>query len=866
MSLRDCLNSAVDQGAISRAEADDLLRAYNERHAQLKMSMGDGPAAAAAKDALAKELKAEAIEARRRVLLAAAAQDRIAEYLATYRNAKGKADVFGAVLNLIEHYGFAGTSSVAGRAKAIVSLAHGEMQQFLQTFDRSRLTGARRNQPLAKDVAREMLGEATGQPEAKAMADAASRVFESLRQRFNAAGGTIGKIEGGYLPQFHDPRALLGAKRDPWKDFIRPRLDLDRMRDPLTGDKLTPGRLEQVLDYTWDQVTTGGWAHRAPTLQPVGRGSVASQRADERFLHFKSAEDWLAYNEQFGRGDPIQAVFNHLNGMARDIAAMEILGPNPNATINWLKQIAQSEAGKVVTGKPSLYDPGAASAAGTQDKIDYLGWRIDSVYGYVRGREVVSKRTATGFGTVRNLLASAKLGSAVIAAAVGDPFIDRAARTLSGLPATKALWGILNALPVAQRMTREQAVRSGMVLDDFLHILGDEARYAGTLGGAEWSRWLADRTMVLSGLEPITQTRKHTFALDWQASLADNAEVPFAELPAYTRRAMEGYGLDATAWDVIRGTEQFRPQPDSAGFIQPADVARLADGPALPNVQKLLGIDATDAAVAAEQTSAGVRRIAEQYLEMILGETERAVPSGTARSKSFFVGRSPKGSIWSEIVESGLQFKGFLLSFSTLQWQAIQQEVAAGGVARGAAYAGGLFLPLTLGGALAVQFKAMSNGKDPQPMDDPKFWLAAMQTGGGLGLAGDFLFADVNRFGQTFAEMMAGPTVGLGTDLWKLGAGNLQQLIQGKPTKAGREALNFTGRYTPVLGSLWQTRAAYRRVILDQLDYLVDPEAHKYFREQESRLRRETGQAWWWRPGAALPERAPDLSGALSSK
>jgi hypothetical protein len=852
MSFRDCLISAVDQGAISREEAAELQRRFDAEFAQARLSLGDEAAAAAAKSRLEAGLRAEGIEARRRVLLQDAAQDRLAEYVGSYRGLDGRPDIFEAVLNLIENHGFAGTSSLIGRQKAIVSLVHGQISDVLSTFRKSLLTGRRFNRPLLDDVAREALGEATGKPEAKAMAEAIGGVFETLRQRFNAAGGAIGKLEGGYLPQFHDARALLNAGRDAWKDFIRPMLDLDRMKDPLTGEKLTPSRLEQSLDAAFDTVTTDGWASRTPQARSFGRGMLAAQRADHRFLHFRTADDWLKYNAQFGKGDPLKAIFEHINGMARDIAAMEQFGPNPNATMEWLKQIVQVEAAKSITGQPSLYNAGSKAAATVLDRIDYIPYRIDSVYQYARGRSVVSGNMATGFGNVRNVLTSALLGSASVTAAMTDPFLDASTRYLSGLPMTKALWGIVKTF---SQGTREQAVRSGIIMDDFLHILGDEARFAGQIGGSEWSKWLAERTMALSGLEPMTQARKHVFALDFQAAIADQVDNTFDALPAYLKRTLEGYGFDRTAWDLLRSTPLHAPD-GGAGFLRPIDVAGLAHGPALPKVQKLLGIDTTDEALAAEQAAAGVRRIAEHYLEAILQQTERAVPTSTARSRSFFVGTQPKGSFWGEVVESGLLFKSFALSFTTLQWQAINQELHQG-AARGAGYAGALALSLTMAGAMSLQIKNVINGKDPQPMDNPKFWLAALAAGGGFGLAGDFMFADVNRQGHSLAEQIAGPTVGLAGDLWKLTAGNLQQAIQGKTTNVGREAVNKLGRYTPVLSSLWYERAAYRRVILDQLQYLADPEAHRNFREQEQRLRSETGQGMWWRPGEVMPDRAP---------
>lgn len=853
MAFRDCLISAVEQGAITREEADRLQSAFDDEYAQARLDLGDAAGAASARERIEKQLRAEAIEKRRRVLLQDAAQDRIAEYLQGFRDLDGKPDVYGATLNLLENFGFAGTSSMAGRFKAIVSLAHGELADVLSTFRRSRLTGRRFNRPQLDDVAREILGEATESPEAKSMANAVSSVFESLRQRFNAAGGAIGKIEGGYLPQHHDARALLKAGRGQWKDFIRPRLDRERMTDPLTGERLTDARLEQSLDAIYSSVTTDGWIKREASGVAHTRGAVASQRTDERFLHFKSADDWLAYDASFGKGDPAKAIFQHINGMARDIAAMETLGPNPAATVEWLKQIVTIEAAKAIDGRPSLYKTGGADAIKTSDKLNYIGWRIDSVFQYLRGRQMISNQTATGFGSTRNILTSAFLGSAAVTAATTDPFIDMAARYMSGLPVTKALFGITKA--IRSEYTREQAVRSGIVLDDFLHIVGDEARFAGQLAGSEWSKWLAERTVNLSGLEAVTQARKHVFARDWEAMLADLREKSIGQLPAYTRRAMEGYGIDQTAWDVMRAIEPHRPE-GGAGFLRPIDIAHAIDGPALPRVQQLLGIDAGDQSVAREQARAGLTRIAEQMLEMILGETERAVPSGTARARSYVTGLTPRGSVMGEILESGLMFKSFGLSFTTLQIQAIKQELHQG-PARGGAYAAAMLIGLTLGGGMALQLKNIANGKDVQPMDDPRFWGQAMQTGGGFGLFGDFMFADVNRFGHNLQEQLMGPVVGALSDAWKLTAGNVQKALQGKNTSFGRDAAQFIGRYTPVLASLWQTRAAYRRMVTDQLQYLLDPEAHKHFREQERRLQTETRQGYFWRPGETAPDRLP---------
>jgi len=62
--------------------------------------------------------------------------------------------------------------------------------------------------------------------------------------------------------------------------------------------------------------------------------------------------------------------------------------------------------------------------------------------------------------------------------------------------------------------------------------------------------------------------------------------------------------------------------------------------------------------------------------------------------------------------------------------------------------------------------------------------------------------------------------------------------------------------------SLWYLRAAWERLIADELNLWADPNANARFRRIERRARKEFDQGFWWRPGKTLPDRAPDLSAA----
>jgi hypothetical protein len=182
-----------------------------------------------------------------------------------------------------------------------------------------------------------------------------------------------------------------------------------------------------------------------------------------------------------------------------------------------------------------------------------------------------------------------------------------------------------------------------------------------------------------------------------------------------------------------------------------------------------------------------------------------------------------------------------------------------GKITAGASYMAPLFIMATLGGALKIQLTNIATGRDLQDMKDVRFWMAAMATGGGMGIFGDFLFGDMTRAGHTFGKTIAGPTGGFIGDLLQFTLGNWAQLAQGKPTDIGREVVDLFARYTPIIGSGWYTRVAYRRELLDQLQYQLDPRAHRRWTEERRRSVRERGQDFWWPPGQLTPTRPPRL-------
>ena len=55
----------------------------------------------------------------------------------------------------------------------------------------------------------------------------------------------------------------------------------------------------------------------------------------------------------------------------------------------------------------------------------------------------------------------------------------------------------------------------------------------------------------------------------------------------------------------------------------------------------------------------------------------------------------------------------------------------------------------------------------------------------------------------------------------------------------------------------------HMRLIFDELEAAIDPNAAKSFRMIEQGARRDYDQRFWWRPGTRAPQRAPDLGAAV---
>lgn len=882
--FKSCIIDHAGKGEIDADTAQLAKDVYDDAFAAASETLGPVDADRAAADAVMARLEAEAIEARRRTQLSIRTRRAALETIAGLKTrrgyegvqalgggagsgkppkggwvqgglppedgaGKGGAIAAMAVKRLIENrpgLGGAPGPSIEGRYRSVRGSFDAGMADLIEKFetrtgfDNRGKSGDGRAQ--LENIVREAFGEDTGDGPAKALAHAWNQTAERARQMFNAAGGAIGKMDGWGLPQAHDGARIREAGKEAWVASIAPRLDRAKMIDDVTGQPFTDRRLQAVLGEVWETISTGGANKRQPGAG-MGKGALAKQRSEARFLAFKSADDWMGYQAEWGEGDPFQTMMGHLDDMARDIAQMQILGPNPAHQLEWLTRFAQREA--------ALEE--AAGVTGAVDRAKGHLDLADRMMGHFNGdlNSPINEKLSRAGGNVRGLLTGTMLGSAVLGEVVSGPVLARTARKFTGLSRNGDMGEFLRLL--ASPAERAMARRTGFIIetatDGFVRATHDNLRLTTVGAKAEgglnaFARRLPSSIMRLQGLSGLVAARKRAYRLELMGMIHDMKDRTLADIKGGDARDkafarwLDARGFTEDDWAIIRAAPAYEPRA-GASFIVPRDVAH-------PELSLRLA-------------------------EAIELETRFVSPEGTLESRAWWTTQRA-GSFWGEMQRSLGMFKGFTATLWSLYSHEIALQARATSkhpMAGAAAMAAQGMILLTIGGAVNIQLREMAKGNDPRPMDDPKFWGAALAQGGGLGIFGDFLYATEARNGKSAAVTSMGPVGALVGDAWALTGGNALEIggaiADGKSlgeavdkARIGRDASRMVRSYNP-LGSLWWSRAAFNRLVADNLQRALDPEAEEDFARRAKRMQKETGQDQWWPQGQMAPERLPEM-------
>ena len=820
MSFKACIDRALAEKRIKGEKAEQAHRLYDAFFDENRAAgMGEAQAADDAAARATRRFEIEAIEAKRRTRYEIEAIQRGVKRIKAYEGSNpGDA--------LQEMVQYANRSTAGGdfyhTAEMLEGMGHTKLNELIAEYQ-PRKAGLHRPKAGQADLLDELFGRSTGNTSAREMAAAWTETAELYRRLFREAGGSLMELKDWRLPQNQDPRAVNAVAPDVWAQDHMNWLDWDAMRHPDPGARIAAADRMDVLKEVYETLRTDG-ANKLDAATTQRRGAGNRLHA-HRFLIFKDAQAWTAMNAKYGKGTVYDAMIGHVQTMSRDVALLQVFGPNPNAAREALKQAAMREAAEKVKGEKRQK---------LVDKTRRAVETFDEMFVRATNSEPLGEDAPAAhfMSSVRNFLTSTLLGSSVLAAAPGDLFTAGLTMQAQGLPGMRVVSRYLQLMAPGSTEWQQIAIRNGLVAEQATNMTYGLSRFVGAVTGSEVSRRMSDTVMRASLMSRHTQSIRHAFGLEMQGMLADSAHLTHDAVPF--KRFLDNHGITPAEWDMIRSTPLHEPKP-GAKFLRWTDIA-----------------DRTDLDPMRRQ------QVATKFGNAVLAERDFAVPNVSLKAQALVKGRARAGTIGGEIVKSALFLKNFTLTIiQTHLVRMLDGNTDMGRWGYGVAYMTGMLAT----GAMALQMNEVASGRDPLDMTDPKFMLAAMLKGGGLGVFGDLAFADVNKYGRDFGDIILGPEANLATDIYRLTLGNARDLATGENTEFWADMTQFAQRYNPT--NVWQLKLIARRLLWDQIMAEVDPEAQAAFARFERKRRKEFDQEHWWRAGRTVPDRAPDFAATV---
>lgn len=664
--------------------------------------------------------------------------------------------------------------------------------------------------------------------EAVKMAEIIHRYQEDARNTQNRFGAWIRDMKGYIVRQTHDMFRIRAEGFQAWRDYVLPRIDLDKTFYSRGVTDIEAGLREMWANFSAGQHMKFDPDEELSQAFPGMGRSEAKKQSQSRVLYFKDGDGWFDYNERFGAGRFADSVLGGLERASRSAALMKVLGTNPEATMSRLMD-------EIEDGLRA--DPEARSRFHEQRKS------IDHLFAHVDGRANIpgSHMGAQVSAGLRAWQSMAKLGGAVISSITDIPVYASEQRfqgrgLLSGM--ADAIGGLMHG---RGSKDQQQVLASlGVFFDSMRNGVARRFDAQENVGGR--TSKLMQQFFKWNGLTWWTEVLRGSSALSLSHNLAQNTGVAWGKLSPDLRNMLGLYNIDEAKWDLVRMATT--READGRMYLTPEGVAGVPRQ-ALENYITGIGRTVSDASVQnlVDDLSGALRAL---YID----RAEHAVIEPDARTRALLLRGTNPGTVWGEVARFVAQFKSFPVGMlqKTMGreiygrgYDTLGQYLKEGkGDMLGLAH---LMLWLTVFGYGAMAVKDMLKGRSPRDPLAAGTWTAAFLQGGGAGIYGDFIFGEMrNRFGGGVLNTVAGPVLGTAEDIMDL-YGRVKA-GDDAAAKAFRVAVNNT----PFL-NMFYTRMALDYLLLYNIQEQLNP---GYLRRMERRIEKENGQTFLIKPSEVV--------------
>lgn len=737
-------------------------------------------------------------------------------------------------------------SSVDARSRATIA----DLQnQLLIGLERKGLTQAAMKGGLDKEISMALhpkMGE-TPQTLAQKLPKEAIEIAEVIRRvqkyslkRKNRSGAYIDELENYITRQSHDSALMRDAGFDKWYEDISPKLDEKTFADLLPRKDGKDMKVEFLRDV-YNSLVSG--VHKKsdgeylinglkdPITAFKGPANLAKKLSQSRVLHFKDGEVAHEYFQQYNRRSIFETVVDGLIHDGRSIALMENLGTNPRAMVERIlddiDKIAKADPKlepqmqkqrRRTLGEFSNLD-NSVNAVGSSQSI-FFGADFASVASGFRMIQEMAKLGAATISSITDLASKAAFLSSNTERGFFHSFGRAISDSLEGLSGPQRKQFAIRLLVGTEAMTGNVLSRFGP--DDF--------------GPGFISRMHA-LFFKLNGMRYWNHAQKVGVARILAFDGAEAVGKSWNNVDANFKQMLGKYGISEAELKLFKDVDM--KADDGNKYLFPDLVEDIKD-------------DVLDVYIRQKQGTLNItedaRLQARDELRTKIGAmytdgADTAIPTPGAKERYIMNFGYQKGTVGGEVVRLIMQLKGFPITMIT---KGLTRQYYSSGFTGTMKMISGM----TAMGYVAMSAKDILRGREPKEifsddyMKSAKVLKMSMLQGGGMGIFGDYLFGEFNRYGQSFTQTLAGPTFGSVDDL----ATMYSKFIKGE--SVAKDAVRFAISNTPY-ANLFYTRAAMEYMFLHGMMEHLDP---GYLRRVEKKLEKDYGQQYFFPPSRYATE------------
>lgn len=665
------------------------------------------------------------------------------------------------------------------------------------------------------EIKQEMLGVNTGLKQAKQIAQVLKSFQEEYRLRLNDLGANIGKLSDWITRTMHDADKMANASkrtkivednRIAWREYTRERLDLKRSF-PEVADII---KVNKILDDIYDSLMTGDHMKHGGTNSVYGTRNVTNRLNSSRVLHFKDAVARHEYDIMFGEPSLKDSVTSVISNSARNIALMQVLGTNPQLTLEKILSLLRK---KYKSSDPELNKQLVFKTF--KNEFAELDGSINAI-----GNNTMAK---VGM-FIRVLQSTGKLGFAGIASA-SDLAQYMTTTNFQGRGLLTGLGEAMNAL--FKRQDKEAMEILGVMSNSVIGNMSN--KYSSSFD--TWGKMgrLQNLFFKYNSLNWWVSSLKSGMTVGLARHYGMLADTVFNSLNIRERNLLKLYSIDEGKWNLLRSIKTL--DVENKRYLTAEGVNELSD----EAIKKYVGRSLS------EREIRNFKKDLElTWRNFLVDQAMHGTPEADASVRAFMNQGFEKGTGKGETIRFIGQFKQFPI---TIWKKIIGRELNSYGPDDSKfSTVSGLTSMIILGtmfGYIAMSAKDMLKGRTPRDPTNPSTILEALSQGGGLGIYGDFLINEIqNEYGNNVFETLLGPTA---SDLNKL-----RDIVMNlnDPAKAGKKFVQFAENNVPFL-NLYYTKAAYDYLIGYQIKEFLDP---GFFERMRQRHEEKRGQSYFLKP------------------